>query len=121
MPREGMKPKPSRYFAFLRGCQLWGGREYEDREEGEIEDKDGHEADMPELGHGGEGTELVPRMIQTLAGKEVIGAAAGGNHTAAWTEEGELFTFGAGHSGRLGHGGDQHESLPRLVEALLKE
>jgi len=71
-----MKPKPSRYFAFLRGCQLWGGREYEDREEGEIEDKDGHEADMPELGHGGEGTELVPRLMEALVGKKVIGASA---------------------------------------------
>ena len=46
---------------------------------------------------------------------------AGGHHTAVWTEEGELFTFGFGNNGRLGHGGEQHETALRLVEALLKE
>ena len=48
------------------------------------EDESGDEAgpeidEMPALGHGGEGTELVPRMIQALAGKEVIGVSAGVN------------------------------------------
>ena len=39
------------------------------------EDEEGHEAEsgMPQLGHGGEGTELVPKMIEALAGKNVIG------------------------------------------------
>jgi len=32
---------------------------------------------MPELGHGGQGTELVPRMIKAL--KEVIGVSMGDN------------------------------------------
>ena len=73
---------------------------------------------MPALGHGGEGTELVPRMIQALAGKMVIGVAAGGDHTAVWTDEGQLFTFGYGDDGRLGHGGEEDEYLPRLIEAL---
>jgi len=55
-----------------------------------------------QLGHGGDGTELVPRMIEALAGKEVIGASAGYGHTAVWTEEGEL--FGRGGNGQLGRG-----------------
>jgi alpha-tubulin suppressor-like RCC1 family protein len=80
------------------------------------EDEDGQ---MPELGHGGEGTELVPRMVEALVGKEVIGAAAGMAHTAVWTDAGELFTFGMGRNGRLGHGGTQDEFVPRLVEALV--
>jgi len=70
------------------------------------------------LGHGGEQTEPVPRLVQALAGKKVVGAAAGGNHTMVWTEEGELFTFGIGFFGRLGHGGEEDELVPRLVEAL---
>ena len=37
---------------------------------------------------------------------------------AVWTEEGELFTFGNGNYGVLGHGGTQNEYVPRLVEAL---
>jgi len=77
------------------------------------------ETSMPQLGHGGEGTEiaLVPRLVEALAGKNVVGAAAGVKHTAVWTE-GELFTFGNGGYGRLGHGGTQIELVPRLVEAL---
>jgi alpha-tubulin suppressor-like RCC1 family protein len=76
------------------------------------------------LGHGGDEHEHVPRLVGTLAGKKVVGASAGRgrpDHTAAWTEEGELFTFGYGGGGRLGHGGDEDELVPRLVEALLKD
>ena len=62
------------------------------------------------LGHGGQGNELVPRLFEALVGKKVIGAAAGGQHTAVWTEGGEqLFTFGNGANRQLGHGGQQHE------------
>jgi len=42
----------------------------------------------------------VPRLVEALVEK-VIGAAAGANHSAVWTEEGELFTFGVGDDGRL--------------------
>jgi len=34
----------------------------------------------------------------------VLGSEAGGIHTAAWTEAGELFTFGNGDDGQLDHG-----------------
>jgi len=33
-----------------------------------------------------------------------------------WTDAGELFTFGAGLYGRLGHGENQKELVQRLVE-----
>jgi len=62
------------------------------------------------LGHGGEGGnqhESVPRLVEALAGKQVAGAAAGEWHTAVWTDAGELFTFGDGDNGQLGHGGGQ--------------
>jgi len=67
------------------------------------------------LGHGGTQEEHVPRLVEALVGKKVIGAAAGYSHTAVWTEEGELLTFGQGEYGRLGQGGNQPESVPRLV------
>jgi len=81
------------------------------------------------LGHGGTQDALVPRLVAALAGKKVLGAAAGERHTdrcehtAAWTEEGELFTLSLGmeimaHSWEAGHGGQQKEAVPRLVEAL---
>ena len=45
--------------------------------------------------------------------------SAGGNHTAVWTKEGGLFTFGWGDNGQLGHGGEETELVPRLVDAFL--
>ena len=70
------------------------------------------------LGHGGQQNKFVPRLVGALAGKKVIGASAGTYHTVVWTEEREIFTFGHGGSGQLGHGGEQNEFVPRLVEAL---
>jgi len=96
----------------------WGGAMEDGEDE---EDEDRQKLDMPQLGHGGEGTELLPRMIETLVGKEVIGVSAGAHHTAVWTKAGEIFTFGNGDDGKLGHGAEQHESVPRLVEALAGE
>ena len=60
----------------------------------------------------------MPKLVQALAGKKVVGATSGECHTAAWTDEGELFTFGDGRHGKLGHGGTQNEPVPRLVESL---
>ena len=36
-----------------------------------------------------------------------------------FTKEGEFFTFGAGLCGQLGHGGNNDEWRPRLVEAVV--
>jgi len=99
-----------------------GGRSQESEAEYDSDTNEyGHEMDpdMPALGHSGEGTELVPRMIEALADKAVTGVAAGKSHAAVWTEAGELFTFGEGEYGRLGHGRQEHELVPRLVEALV--
>ena len=73
------------------------------------------------LGHSGDryAEEVTPRLIKVLVGKKVIGAATSDTHTAAWMEEGELFTFGSGLYGRLGHGGSENEDVPRLVEGLV--
>ena len=70
------------------------------------------------LGHGGEEHELVPRVVEAVAGKKVVGASAGVDHTVLWTEGGEVYTFGDGGYGELGHGGKGDELVPRVVEAL---
>ena len=82
---------------------------------------DGDDWQLGHGGHGGqgEGNEYVPRLVEALAGKKVVGALATYEHTAAWTDEGEIFTFGSGRCGALGHGGQEDEHVPRLVEALL--
>jgi len=45
-----------------------------------------------------------PTLISGLAGKQVIQIACGSTHSAAVTSEGELYTWGRGSYGRLGHG-----------------
>ena len=62
---------------------------------------------------------MVPRLVQgELAGKKVAGVAAGRYHTVVFTEAGDLYTFGRGENGQLGHGGIGNESVPRLVGGL---
>lgn len=41
--------------------------------------------------------------------------AAGSHHSAAVTSSGELFTWGLGEYGRLGHGDTQSQFLPKRV------
>ena len=43
---------------------------------------------------------------------------AGGNHSLAVTESGALYSWGRGGQGQLGHGDEQHQHLPKRVEAL---
>ena len=88
------------------------------------------------LGHCEESQdERVPRPVQGLSGRRVIGASAGvcvkllhtphagvnsgvavmaGRwHTVAWTDGGELYSWGSGKYGALGHGIDSDEHIPR--------
>lgn len=41
--------------------------------------------------------------------------AAGGAHSACITASGELFTWGKGRYGRLGHGDSDDQSKPKMV------
>ena len=43
-------------------------------------------------------------MVDGLRGKNVVSVVAGGEHSAAITEDGALYTWGKGSYGRLGHG-----------------
>ncbi len=59
-----------------------------------------------------------PRVIESLRGKDVVDIACGGAHSAVITAQGELYTFGKGRYGRLGHGDSDDQLKPKLVEAL---
>lgn len=56
-----------------------------------------------------------PRVIESLRGIEVVDIAAGGAHSACITASGELFTWGKGRYGRLGHGDSEDHLKPKLV------
>lgn len=42
--------------------------------------------------------------VPGLASKVVVNVACGSSYSAAVTDEGELYTWGSGENGRLGHG-----------------
>jgi len=78
------------------------------------------DGDSGRLGHGGAEDEHVPRLIEgVLVGKRVVGVAAGYRHTVVMSDEGKAYSFGNGLSGKLGHGGNEEEHVPRLIEGVL--
>ncbi|KAL2239967.1 UNVERIFIED_CONTAM: PH, RCC1 and FYVE domains-containing protein 1 [Sesamum indicum] len=71
------------------------------------------------LGHGNEVSHWVPKRVNgPLEGIHVSSIACGPWHTAVVTSAGQLFTFGDGTFGVLGHGDRESVSKPREVESL---
>ncbi|KAK4421570.1 PH, RCC1 and FYVE domains-containing protein 1 [Sesamum alatum] len=71
------------------------------------------------LGHGNEVSQWVPKRVKgQLEGIHVSSISCGRWHTAVVTSAGQLFTFGDGTFGVLGHGGRESISKPREVESL---
>ena len=72
-----------------------------------------------QLGHGEmDQNELSPRPVAALCGVQLRSVAAGDSHVLAVTDGGQLFSWGVGFYGCLGHGDEKSLSVPRLVEAL---
>ncbi|TXG73345.1 hypothetical protein EZV62_001924 [Acer yangbiense] len=71
------------------------------------------------LGHGNEVSHWIPKKVNgPLEGIHVSFIACGPWHTAVVTSAGQLFTFGDGTFGVLGHGDRNSVSIPREVESL---
>jgi len=70
------------------------------------------------LGHGDNGWKYVPRICQSLTGQVVTQVTCGSYHTAAVTGNGDLWTWGGGMYGKLGHGNEAGCSTPKRVEGL---
>ena len=56
-------------------------------------------------------------MIDSLRGTEVVDVAAGGAHSACVTAAGDLYTWGKGRYGRLGHSDSEDQLKPKLVRS----
>ncbi|KAF5940013.1 hypothetical protein HYC85_021180 [Camellia sinensis] len=72
------------------------------------------------LGHGTRTDEKYPRLIeqfQTLNLQPVV-VAAGAWHAAVVGKDGRVCTWGWGRYGCLGHGNEDCESVPKVVESL---
>ena len=75
----------------------------------------GHDFTSRRLPH----SEWVPRRVEAFVGKRMVQVACGHNHTAVIASTGELFTFGIGDYGKLGHGSEENELVPRRVDKLM--
>ena len=53
-----------------------------------------------------------------MAGRRVIAVSAGSGHSIAITADGAVWSWGWGGGGRLGHGDEQRQLLPKKVEAF---
>ncbi|XP_043811848.1 PH, RCC1 and FYVE domains-containing protein 1 isoform X2 [Manihot esculenta] len=71
------------------------------------------------IGHGNEASNWVPKKLNGhLEGIHVSSVSCGPWHTAVVTSAGQLFTFGDGSFGVLGHGDRKSAFTPRQVESL---
>ncbi|OAY82052.1 Ultraviolet-B receptor UVR8 [Ananas comosus] len=71
------------------------------------------------LGHENEASHWVPKRVNgPLEGIHVSSISCGPWHTTVVTSAGQLFTFGDGTFGILGHGDRRSVSIPREVESL---
>ncbi len=60
-----------------------------------------------------------PRLIEALKTKRIRDIACGSSHSAAITSSGELYSWGLGEYGRLGHGDNTTQLRPKLVRLCL--
>ena len=70
------------------------------------------------LGHADEEDQLRPKAIEALRDKRVVAMAAGGGHSLVLTDRGDVFSFGYGREGQLGHGDRADQLEPKRIEAL---
>ncbi|MCO5557417.1 hypothetical protein L7F22_010981 [Adiantum nelumboides] len=70
------------------------------------------------LGHGNDVSHWVPRRVTKPEGLQVSMVACGPWHTAFISSLGQLFTFGDGTFGVLGHGDKTSQAYPKEVESL---
>ena len=63
---------------------------------------------------------LVPTLIlPDLSSKGIISVSAGLYFKACVTKAGEVFTWGEGSTGKLGHGDESNQKTPKRVEGLI--
>lgn len=71
------------------------------------------------LGHGSEASHCIPKKVSgQLEGLRVTSVSCGPWHTSVVTSSGNLFTFGDGTFGALGHGDRSSTMMPREVKTL---
>ena len=76
---------------------------------------------LGKLGHGDEQEQLLPKKVEAFVGRSVIAVSAGAYHSLAITADGAVWSWGNEHYGKLGHGDQQDQLLPKEVEAFARQ
>lgn len=72
-----------------------------------------------QLGHGDAEDRLIPTQLSALEGHEIVSVAAGADHTTAYSESRlQVYSWGWGDFGRLGHGNSSDLFTPQPIKAL---
>ncbi|KAK6259177.1 hypothetical protein SCA6_013651 [Theobroma cacao] len=72
-----------------------------------------------QLGHGDAEDRLSPTQLSALDGHEIISVICGADHTTAYSlSRGEVYSWGWGDFGRLGHGNSSDVFTPQPIKAL---
>lgn len=61
---------------------------------------------------------MTPAVVSSLTGLEIEAVSAGFDYTLILTTDGDVYSFGNGANGRLGHGDTQSQLLPKRIEAF---
>lgn len=71
-----------------------------------------------QTGHNGRPTGHKSFLLEHAAARDIVDAACGNKHTVLLNKHGEVYTFGCGGQGQLGHGDGADRPFPTKVEAL---
>ncbi|KAF8404057.1 hypothetical protein HHK36_008934 [Tetracentron sinense] len=72
-----------------------------------------------QLGHGDAEDRLFPTQMSALDGHEIVSVTCGADHTTAYSESSaQIYSWGWGDFGRLGHGNSSDLFTPQPIKAL---
>ncbi|KAK4490630.1 hypothetical protein RD792_001318 [Penstemon davidsonii] len=72
-----------------------------------------------QLGHGDAGDRFSPTQVSALDGQEIVSVTCGADHTTAYSESKvQVYSWGWGDFGRLGHGNSSDLFSPQPIKAL---
>lgn len=113
-------PTPCEALSMLRPVQIVGGEQtlYAVTHDGKVY-ATGYGAGG-RLGIGGTDSVAVPTLIESLQHVFIkkVAVNSGGKHCLALSSDHEVFSWGEGEDGKLGHGNRDSYDRPKLIEAL---
>ncbi|PNX79082.1 putative E3 ubiquitin-protein ligase HERC1-like protein, partial [Trifolium pratense] len=72
-----------------------------------------------QLGHGSTDDRLLPTQLSALDSQQIVSVVCGADHTIAYSESRvEVYSWGWGDFGRLGHGNSSDLFIPQPIRAL---